>query len=364
MDRKHVPSVMRETGENAYFAASNSACGFHSYYAECFERENIGRLFAIKGGPGTGKSRFMRDVAECAQGKGWSAEMIYCSSDPDSLDGVILTRNGEGIALLDATAPHVYEPSHPGFREEIVNLGEFWNADALRERKEEIAALNQRKGGAYRRAYRYLSGYGAMDANRRETVAPYLKEKAIADFAAKLMQNVPEEREFNPRIALIHSVGMRGAVGFDTYFAQAKKIFLIEDCRGAAAKMMEALYRCAAEKKLRVRVSKDPLLPDQVDALFLCGSGLVFAVCPKEECSYPFRKISMRRFVDTGRMHAVRQSVNYTERMSRAMLAGAIEELNVVREVHFGIEQIYVAAMDFEAKEAFTRTFCERLFGL
>lgn len=362
MERKDFSGELRATGENAYFAASNSAHGFHSYYPECFDRENIGRLFAIKGGPGTGKSHFMRAVAAYGEGEGWSAEMIYCSSDPDSLDGVILRRGGEGIALLDATAPHVYEPSRPGFREELVNLGEFWDSKLLLAQKEKIEELNRRKGDAYRRAYRYLEGYGAMDANRGALVAPYIKEKAVADFAGRLMQGVAEESEFLTHTALMRSVGMRGEVGFDTYFAQADKIFLIEDCRGSAAVMMEALYRKAAEKKLRVRVSRDPILPEHVDGLFLCGSRIAFAVCEPDACAYPFRKISMRRFVDTGRMHGVRQAVNYAERMRRAMLTGAIEELATVRQIHFEIEAIYIQAMNFDAETAFTKEFCKKLF--
>ena len=116
---------MREKNEDAYFAASNSERGFYSYYQECFDHPRVDRVYAVKGGPGTGKSRFLRDVAQAAAAEGRQVEYIYCSSDPDSLDGVILTGKGRCIALLDATAPHVYEPAHPGVREEIVNLGAF-----------------------------------------------------------------------------------------------------------------------------------------------------------------------------------------------------------------------------------------------
>lgn len=123
--------TIRSNGEDAYFAASNSAGGFYSDYSAVFDRARIRRLFAVKGGPGTGKSRFLREVALCGERVGYRCEYIYCSSDPDSLDGIILSRGEDGIALLDATAPHVYEPSRPGFREEIVNLGAFWDAGRL-----------------------------------------------------------------------------------------------------------------------------------------------------------------------------------------------------------------------------------------
>ncbi|MBQ8311219.1 MAG: hypothetical protein IJX80_09445 [Clostridia bacterium] len=357
--------VIKSGGENAYFAASNSVSGFFSYYDAIFNAARIGRVYAIKGGPGTGKSRFLREVATCAETAGWETEYIYCSSDPYSLDAVILSKEGqESIALLDATAPHVYEPSCPGAREELVNLGDFWNAELLIERKEEIEALNRAKKEAYRQAYRYLAGLGEMNANRDSTVEPFVRRDRIRAFAERLMQDVRAEETFLPMPALMHSVGMRGEVGFDTYFSDAKKIYVIEDCRGAARYLMEALGELARDLRLKVRISHDPVEPEKLDGLFLCGSGIAFAVCSSEACDFPHKRISMRRFVDTVSMKTLKKSLNFTERMRRAMRQGALDSLERVREVHFRIEEIYMSAMDFDAKEQFTKNFCNRLFGL
>lgn len=355
---------IRSDGEDAYFVASNSAGGFWCRYSETFDDRRIGRLYAIKGGPGTGKSRFMRDVANAGAAHGWRAEMIYCSSDPDSLDGIILTKEGaEGIAVLDATAPHTYEPRRPGYREEIVNLGAFWSAEALRGERDELDRLNREKANAYCRAYRYLAGYGGMTETLEELTAPFLRERAISRFAEKLTRDLPNGTAFRPRTALMRGVGMRGRVMFDTFFAQAEKICLIEDCHGSAYLLMRELYRQAAEKRLAVRVSRDPILPERTDALFFEESGAVFAVLPQEACRFPHKRVSVRRFVDTRGMRRVRESVNYAERVRRAMLTGAVEELERAANLHFAIEAIYERAMDFSAKEAYTAEFCRRLFG-
>lgn len=356
--------AIRSTGEHAYFAASNSKSGFFSYYSELFDAARIGRVFAVKGGPGTGKSRFLRDVAEYAEARGWACEYVYCSSDPESLDGVILSARGkESVALLDATAPHVYEPHCPGAREDLVNLGEFWDSDQLAARIDEIEALNRAKSDAYRRAYRFLSGLGEMSRNRDALVAPYIRQERVRAFAERLMQNLPQGRGYASRPALIHSIGMRGEVGFDTYFAEARRLYIIEDCRGAAQYLMATLGEIARELRLEVLISHDPVEPEKLDGLFLCSSGIAFAVCRPELCEYPRRKIGMRRFVDTASMKPVRTELNFTERMRRAMRCGAIDALEKVREIHFRLEDIYMSAMDFETKEAFTKTFCERHFS-
>ena len=357
--------TIRSTCENAYFAASNSVKGFFSYYDEIFRAARIGRVYAVKGGPGTGKSRFLRDVAEYAQDRGYSCEYIYCSSDPTSLDAVILSRGREaGIALLDATAPHVYEPTCPGAVEELVDLGTFWNAEALIQKRKLIESLSYGKREAYRSAYRYLASLGEMNAERDSIVRPYVRFNEIRGFAERLMRDIRDGAEFSTTPALMHSVGMRGEVGFDTYFADARKLYLIEDCRGSAKYLMAELGALIQKKKLCARVSHDPVEPEQLDGLFLCESGVAFAVCEGRACDYAHKRIRMRRFVNVPAMKKERAQLNYAERMRRAMRDGALESLERVSAFHFRLEEIYMAAMDFEQKENFTKAFCHTLFDL
>ncbi len=355
---------IRSTGEDAYFAASNSTMGFMSYYPQCFDNERIDQVFAIRGGPGTGKSSFMRTVAREAEERGWRCEYIYCSSDADSLDGVIMTEGTRCVAILDATAPHTYDLKHPGVREELVDLGAFWDGKQLREHAEEIGTLNERKQGAYGRAYRYLSAYGVMCANRDELIAPYLREEMMEQHAERLLWDVPRGRSFSSTPALIRSIGMKGEVALDSYFARAKRIYLVEDCRGCAQYLMRMLYRLCERKRLTLRVSYDPILPDRIDGIFICECEWVFAVGRGSECTLPFKRVGTRRFVDTAGLRSIRPLLNHSEQMMRAMKGGALDALACVREAHFDLERIYTAAMDFQAKEDFTRRFCNSLFSL
>ena len=363
MDKKRG-TELRTTGEDAFFVASNSARGFQSYYDECFNNRGIGRVFVIKGGPGTGKSRFMREVSDCAERHGWKRRMIYCSSDANSLDGVILFKEARSIALLDGTAPHVFEPKSPGVREDLINLGDFWNGDLLRSRKTEIEEFHRAKLLGYRMAYRCLTAYGEIYKNRAEKLMPYVRQKAMSDYAQRLMQPIDDGSSFEAQTALMESVGMSGRVRFDTYAARAQQLYLIADCRGIGEYLMRELYRLAMEKRLRVRVSRDPVLPDVIDGLFLTESGVAFVVGDEDTCRYPHRLISMRRFLKVSELQGIRKSINFDGRLMDAILGEALEQMQQVRRAHFELEQIYSAAMDFEAKENFTKNFCIRLFDL
>ena len=356
--------ILKKGGEDAYFVASNSKRGFFSYYDACFDDARVGHIYAIKGGPGTGKSRFMRDVASVAKDLSVHIEYIYCSSDPSSLDGIILNGTDECIALLDATAPHAFEPKNPGVREELVNLGMFWDRSVLLAHREDIDILNREKGEAYRRAYRYLAGVGEMLAVRDALVLPFVRRNAIARYAEKLLREIPIGRGYSARPSLMRSVGMQGTAMLDGLFYQASRRVLISNCRGIARYLMEDIVAIAKQRRQPIRVSHDPIDPDVIDAILFCDCGILFAVM---DGTAPFpceKSIGMRRFLDTARMGTVREEITHAERVRRAMMEGAVEALAMVKRAHFQLEDIYSSAMDFSAKEIFTKNFCQQLFDL
>ena len=131
------------TLKTEFFLGANSAEGFYSLYDQLREGENMRDLIVLKGGPGVGKSTFMRCIGKQAEEKGLQIEYIRCSGDPDSLDAVCLPQLG--VAVADGTAPHVVEPAYPAAVGRYVNLGQFYNVDRLKERRREIVACTAGK---------------------------------------------------------------------------------------------------------------------------------------------------------------------------------------------------------------------------
>ena len=193
-----LPAIPRQC-----FAASNSAEGFRNYYGEIFTDERVDRLYIIKGGPGTGKSHFMRAVARCAKGRGYDTVEFYCSSDASSLDGLLLIREGAPtVGLLDGTAPHVREPAIPGARDEMVNLGDFWDPQRLTDQRDAIAALGRSKAAAYARAYACLRGAGEMDALAESLVSSCIHRDRVAALATRILRGQPDGQGFEAIPAL------------------------------------------------------------------------------------------------------------------------------------------------------------------
>jgi len=84
------------------FPGGNTSKGFYSFYDQIIT-EDAERIFVVKGGPGVGKSSFMRTIGEQFVNEGYDVEFHYCSSDNRSLDGLVIKK--ANVALLDGTAP-------------------------------------------------------------------------------------------------------------------------------------------------------------------------------------------------------------------------------------------------------------------
>jgi len=248
-------------------------------------------------------------------------------------------------------------------REDEYTKGTCRTASFL-ERVERIESLTRKKSEAYRRAYRYLHSEGQLLRIRDQLVSPYMKSQAIRAYAEKQMRDIPNGNLYGARPALVRSVGMRGEVIFDTYFASAQKSILLEDCYGSAQLFLEAIGELAVKKKLQIRVSHDPVFPDRLDGIFFTESRRAFVCVPRTVAPTECKRVSLRRFVQVGAMKPIRGKLLFAERMRKAMRAGALEALRDVQEAHFALEACYTSAMDFAAKERFTKNFCDVLFDL
>lgn len=141
--------------ERHYFPGNNTPLGFFSYYKYIIGQREANKIICIKGGPGTGKSTFMKKIAKFFYEEGDDIDYLHCSADEESLDGIVL--KNRKVAFVDGTSPHIIDPVTPGAVDKIINLGEFWNEDGITANKDEIIDLNEETSRWYRIAYNYLN---------------------------------------------------------------------------------------------------------------------------------------------------------------------------------------------------------------
>lgn len=87
-----------------FFAGANGGDGFQNLFHRIVELEDTYDFMVLKGGPGVGKNTFMKEIGRVMEQAGTPVEYLWCSGDPDSLDGVVLPELR--CAVADGTSPH------------------------------------------------------------------------------------------------------------------------------------------------------------------------------------------------------------------------------------------------------------------
>ena len=123
-----------------FFLGSCTPRGFPTFASEL--AEECGAVDYIKGGSGCGKSTFLRRIADEAAARGWRyggfcARPIRSPSMPSCC-----CRSGRG--WVDATAPHVLEPTLCAGREGYVDFGAFYDRAGIARVEPELRRRKRR----------------------------------------------------------------------------------------------------------------------------------------------------------------------------------------------------------------------------
>ncbi len=341
---------------NTYFAACNSMNGFLCRFDEILFTDEIKRIFILKGGPGTGKSYLLRVLGTHAEEQGIPVEYFLCSSDTSSLDAIMFPTLG--CVIADGTAPHALEPKYPGAVETIVNLGNFFSPDVLTHRAEEIISLANEKSLNYRSAYTYLKCAGSLREHCvsyiERCIVPAKTENIVKHELSRLTLTYGKEK-----LRLIRAIGVHGQVEVSGLDKNAVRRVAVTELYGAGYAFTEALRQRLLKENVEFISSRDPLLPDRTDAL-LCG-GVLYKVTTSS-CEEYDASINSARFIDVKKLRTVSDELKRSKKIASALTAEAIKYLTRSGEIHSEIEKIYFEAMNFKAKEEFTRKFCSELF--
>ena len=123
--------------ETRYFLSALTGAGYYALHRQ-FLRPPERYFCILKGGPGCGKSTFLKRVGDAGRAAGLAVAWLHCAGDPASLDGVYFPEKRSGF--FDGTAPHIVEPALFGASGEYLDLGTFCRTEALDTAR--IRALN------------------------------------------------------------------------------------------------------------------------------------------------------------------------------------------------------------------------------
>jgi Cdc6-like AAA superfamily ATPase len=252
-----------------FFTCGNTAKGFYNLFST--NLQSLVKLFILKGGPGTGKSTLMKRIGEELEKLEYDVEYVHCSSDPDSLDGVIVPRLGVGI--VDGTAPHVIEPTAPGAIEEYVNLGASWDTEKLAIHTKEILELQNNIRQCYEKAYdEFAKGLKVHDEWEKiyiENMNFSKANKLTEEVVNELLGNIDLNKTSCIKHRFFGGSTPYGAMDFVENITEniAKRYFIKGRPGSGKSTMLKSILEKAEYKGIDVEVYHCGFDPDSLDML-------------------------------------------------------------------------------------------------
>jgi hypothetical protein len=342
------------------FPGGNTCQGFYSFYNNIIE-EDANRVFILKGGPGTGKSTLMRQVGEEMQKRGYDLEFHWCSSDPDSLDAIVIPELK--VALIDGTAPHVTDPGYPGAVEEIVNLGDCWDEKKLTAYRREIVQLGKKNRKYFDVAYSNLRIAKSAREEEKALYAEGIDEEAFTRtsrglfedlFGTKMLQGISKPKE---RHLFGWAITPGGIVHhLPTILGETEKLLLIQGCPGSetekAIKLaVELGYHCSFACEV-YHCAFDPehidlvVFPELKTAVLHDFPELNFD--PQADAgSKEIRVYDFTTCIAKGKLEPHKEYLEHLRKIFEDSLNRAISSLKQAKEVHDQLESFYIRAVDF-----------------
>lgn len=335
------------------FPGGNTPQGFFSYY-DYIISPNATRIFVLKGGPGTGKSTFMKKIAAALVNKGYDVEHHHCSSDNNSLDGIMVP--ALQIAFMDGTSPHVVDPKNPGCVDEIIHLGDFWCEEKMIPNKQKVIACNAEIGKNFKRAYRVLKAakslYDDWEAVNYEAMDFGLANKKAHDVIKQIFNGVEIVGCGKVRKLFASAITPEGPVNYlNSIVSDMPRKFVITGEPGTGkATLVQKIMDTAIIKGLDVEAYYCPLDPNKVEHLLIPGMHVAVTTSVKPHITVlegAEMTVNMNDCLKPEIAAKYADVTDFNREMFWSLFNKAISYISQSKKLHDELETYYVPNMNF-----------------
>ena len=346
-----------------FWVGANSGDGFQNLFDELVDLEDTYDFMVLKGGPGVGKNTFMRMIGQTMEQAGAAVEYLWCSGDPDSLDGVVLPELR--CAIADGTSPHVLEPKYPAAVDRYVDLGRFYDLTAAKAAAEEVKAHTHDYQAAYVRAYRSLKAARQVELDAMTAVAQTFDagraERRVEGIIARELRGRRGRRGKTAR-RFLGSITHKGYLWrFDSVDTLCPKVYEFSDSWELAAPYLARLHEAATAQGWDTILCMSPEAPGQAEHLLIPGLGLAF-VTSRPGMDYgkkPYRRIRLDAMAEPSGKARLR----FQTRMTALLREEGITALKEAKASHDALEAVYNPYVDFDGVRALAALEAGRLLS-
>ena len=344
-----------------YFLSANGYAGFVSYF-DRIEKE-VGKLYVIKGGPGCGKSGFMKKIGGICADNGLDIEYIHCTGDPESVDCLIIPKLG--CAFADGTYPHVIEPPMAGCGGHYVNLSEFCKFKDCPELSTELMHLETERKRCMRRAMSLTAAAGKVcegvfDRLHTEKAIKGAEKRASGISGREFKK---QDRKGTEKVRFLSAFTYKGLITMEeTVQNQCGRLYLIDDDLGLGEYMLKVIAEKAADCGYDTVICLSPLEPSKPEAILVPGVFAAF-ICGEatEKFEEPYRHIRLDASVDRDLLAEEKKRIKNAVKLKKNALAEAADCLKDAKHLHDRIEQIYNPYIDFDGVYALAEEYAQKI---
>lgn len=334
-----------------YFLGCMTQQGFSTEFGRLMEEKDR-FTYILKGGAGTGKSSLMKRIANEFEKSGHVVR-FYCSSDPESLDAVLIEEMG--VLIVDGTSPHVFDPVYPAVSQRIVDLGQFWDAEKLMMNKDDIIEVTDKNKSLLARAKRFTTALSNVCGDSFSCSCGCIDEEKLDAFLMRFYKKIlPRKGSGTGRkdIRQLSALTEHGCLTHtETIDCYIEKYLLHDDDFACAHLICEKTAAEAVRRGFDVILSpchglnntayEHLLIPEL--GLALLSSTPLNKLVP-ENCA----KINLSRFYDRSVIARYRGRLKMNRLTMESLAEEVYETIKSAKAVHDDIEKYYIAAMDFD----------------
>lgn len=350
--------------QNMYFLGGISPDGFRTEFSKLINEYGF-YTYILKGGPGTGKSTLMKQVAENFPES--IVSVYHCSSDPKSLDAVII--EDKKIIVVDGTSPHIFDAVYPGVSQEIVNLGEFWDKEKLKKSNDSIISSFRENQRFHKRAKCYIDAASSINDDIFNIAVDALNIEKLVAYMGRLSKKlIPKPKSGAKGKVTFKQISAFTPDGYITLPIKGEysRYFIKDELFAGNDFFLRSLTDIFTAHGYDVTVSEfniihnsiyEHIVVPQLGLIFITGNFFNSLNADNENI------INFSRFYSKDVINAKKQRIAFNKKASAELAEEAKISLENALKVHDILESYYISALDFDGLNNKTKKIVNEIYN-
>lgn len=252
------------------------------------------------------------------------------------------------------------DPRNPGAVDEIINLGDFWDADKIQKNKDAILKDNFVISGLFNRAYRYIKAAAFIhedtEAINQMAVAKGINNVIASKISGEIfLGTVISYSEGRTRKLFASAITPEGQINYylDSILSHRKVYKIVTEQGMGADKILEKVRRNAIERGFFVEAFYCALNPLKLEHIIIpdINTAVTTSNDYHDTSIEPHMVIDMNKHMDQSILEKYADVLTYNKKKFNELMDAAIKSIAEAKSHHDHLETFYIPNMDFDAVE-------------